>query len=181
MVYVPVFAGPLEGWTVNYCRQHYWRVKRSLPWEDLMQEAQLVFLRCKAKYWYVEEPKHFMALFKTAWTHQFTSFSVADSDGRFITSGAEDDEQAPDGVGELTNDGELAVMLRQAPREVLMVLNLLLSAPTEIMDIALSSWNGQDARCKTGGSERICKMLGLPANLDVMQMVVDYFRPPKQG
>jgi len=71
----------------------------------------------------------------------------------------------------------LAIMLRQAPREVIMVMNLFLNAPTEIAEVALSGWRGKDKRCRAGGSKQICKLLGLPLDLDVMQMVDDYFKP----
>ena len=181
MHYIPEFKGPIQGWSINYCRQNYWRVQRSMPWEDLMQEVYIVFLRCRNKYGKLEEAKHFMALFKTAWTRQFTTFANLDTEGRFIVemAPAREDAEAPEAVGDTSHDGELSLMLKQAPREVTMVLNLLLNAPTEILDIALSGWNGKDSRCRAGGSKRICQMLGLPQHLDVMGMVSDYFRPTK--
>jgi hypothetical protein len=56
-------------------------------------------------------------------------------------------------------------------------LNLFLSAPTEIIELALAGWKGKDKRCKTNGSKKICHMLGLPQDLDVLQLVEDYFQP----
>jgi predicted RNA methylase len=67
------------------------------------------------------------------------------------------------------------VMIRQAPREVTAVLNLFLSAPHEIMELALAAWTGPDKRKRAGGSERINRMLGLPLHVDAMQGVRDYF------
>ena len=181
MSHTPLFAGPIEGWTVNYCKVNFWRVQSSMMWDDVMQEANVVFLRCQAKYPDIETPQHFMALYKTAWTHHFTDLAFGDSKLKVMVSTtlAESDTDGVEfeATGDLYNDGHLATLLRQAPSEVLMVLNLFLSAPTEIIEVALSGWQGRDRRCKTGGSKRICQMLGLSQDLDVMKMVEDYFQP----
>ena len=184
--HTPCFEGPIEGWFVNYSRAHYWRVQRTMPWDDLAQEAYICFLRVAKRYPDIETPQHFMALFKTAWIRKFTDFANADTHDRCVISinqssksqdGSDDYESQIDPVGEVDGDGDLAIMLRQAPREVIMVMNLFLNAPTEIAEVALSGWRGKDKRCRAGGSKQICKLLGLPLDLDVMQMVDDYFKP----
>jgi hypothetical protein len=180
MAYTPTFTGSIEGWTVNYCKLNFWRVNGSMEWDDLMQEAYLVFLRCVGKYPELETPQHFMALYKTAWFHAFTDFAHVDTKLRLLVSETtltqEGEEVSYEPIGDLNHDGSLATLIRQAPKEVLMVLNLFLSAPTEIVEMALTSWKGRDRRCSTGGSKRICQMLGLPTNLDVLQMVEDHFQ-----
>jgi hypothetical protein len=181
MSYQPEFKGPIEGWVVNHMTKNYWRVAKTMPREDLLQEAYVVFLRCKRNYankGVVTTPQHFMALFKTAWTNEFTSLSVADTNSRFIvadTTDYGDGAVTLDSMGETDNDGSLAIMVRQAPREVLMVLNLFLSAPQELIDLALGSWNINDRRGKAGSSKRVCQMLGLPEDLDVLKMTEEYF------
>lgn len=180
MSYKPEFKGPIEGWVVNYSRKIHWRIQRTVPWEDMMQEAALVFLKCRGAYPDLDTPQHFMALFKTAWTRRFCDLAAADTADRVLVSenrtSMDDEEYTPDSVGELDTDGELAVKLRQAPSEVLSVLHLFLSAPQELLDVALAGWRGRDARCKSGGSAQVCRLLGLPEELDVLQMVEDHFR-----
>lgn len=179
MPYSPEFTGRIEGWVVNFLTKNYWRVSRSTPRSDVMQEAYVVFLRVKRKYPNVDAP-YFMSLFKTAWTNHFTDMANADTEQRMFTemprSRSEDGDYELEPMGDVDNDGQLATMLRQAPAEVTQVLTLLLNAPQELLDVALSSWNGADKRCKAGGSKRICQMLGLPETLDVMKQVDDYFR-----
>lgn len=181
MSYQPEFKGPIEGWVVNHMTKNYWRVASTIPREDLLQEAYVVFLRCKRNYTdqgRVKSPQHFMALFKTSWTNEFTNLSLADTNSRFLVSENKDygdGEVTMEAIGETDNDGSLAVMVRQAPVEVLMVLNLFLSAPQELLDLALSSWNINDRRGRTGSSKRLCKILGLPEHLDVLRMTEDYF------
>lgn len=178
MSYKPEFKGPIEGWTVNFCKKSMWRVEGSMEWADVMQEAYIVYLRCCSKYPDIDTPQHFMVLYQRAWVNQFTNFANADTKLRALVSenvlSPAESGASFESVGELMNDGHLALMIKQAPSEVRMVLNLFLSAPTEILDLALSDWK-QDQRRKTGGSAKICRMLGLPADLNVIQMVEEYF------
>lgn len=175
-MYAPEFGGPIEGYVVNYLTREHWKIARTVPRDDAMQEAYCVFLKVKRTY-RVEEPQHFMALFKTAWYRRFTDMANEDTERRAECAmpvgadGAEFEQQ-----GESDNDGALAVMIRQAPREVQMVLGLFLSAPQELLDIALSSWKAQgDRRCRAGGSLQVNRLLGLPDDQDTMRQVADYF------
>lgn len=172
--YVPAFPGEIEGWVANFLKSNLWRVEATMERDDAMQEARVVFLRIAGKYPGVEAP-HFMALFKTAWVRHFHDLATEDSERREVFCELpEEDGVAFEGVGETDNAGALRLMVRQAPREVRMVLSLFLSAPAELLDLALKTWS-EDRRCRTNGSARICAMLGLPQDLDVMQMTADYF------
>lgn len=180
----PTFEGPIEGYVVNGMRTNYFRVEASMTRQDYMQEAHLVFLECRRYYeGKVKEPQHFMALFKRAWSNRLADLSNADTAMRELflpdhgRSGEAEEERPYEAMGELDNDGHLATLLRQAPREVGMVMNLFFSAPQELLEVALAPWRGQDRRCKGGGSERICKLLGLPKEMDVMQQVEEYLSP----
>lgn len=183
MSYLPVFKGPLEGYIVNFINRHHWKVARTMPREDLKQEAYLIFLRVSGKYPDLDTPQHFMALFKTAWYHHFIDLANTDTQSRVLVPStvrlSEDgDEVTTDVVGESDSDGYLAVLLKQAPQEVVMVLNLFLNAPQEMINVALGSWSGRDRRCKAGGSKKICQMLGLPADQDILKQVEEYFQTP---
>lgn len=178
----PEFKGPIEGYVINFINRHYWKVQRSIPREDLVQEAAVVFLRCKRKYLELENAAQFMALFKTAWARHFIDLANEDTASRILVQQSSlvlDDggEYASEVQGDSNHDGELATMLRQAPREVNLVLNLFLNAPQELLDVALGSWKGRDRRCVTGGSKRICQLLGLPEDFDALKAVEDYFTP----
>lgn len=177
--YAPEYDGPIAGWVKNHMKANFWRCERVSSREDYLQDAYVVFLRCAARYPDMDTPEHFMALFQRSWSNHVNDLSnkatarkrevVLD---RLPTSG---DERAWEPAGDSNNDGELAVMLRQAPSEVKQVLNLFLNAPQELLDLALASWRGKDKRCRAGGSKKVCQLLGLPEDMDVMQRVADYF------
>lgn len=181
-VYIPTWEGEVEGWTVNHLTANLWRVQRTKDRDDCMQEAYCVFMRVVEKYPDVEAP-HFMALYKTAWTRAFHDFATEDSALRgreVLHSQMERDDAKPmEAMGETHNEGELRVLLRQAPREVRMVLNLLLRAPQEILDTALRDWKPDDRRNSTGmnraASMRVNALLGLPLERNTLQEVRDYF------
>jgi len=178
MPYSPEFKGPIEGYVVNHLHRNHWRVVRTHDWEDAMQEAYAVFLRCSARY-EVEGPAHFMALFKTAWANEFNDLSTSSTASRADSLDASvQDDDAPGSidylVGELDNDGHLGVLIRQAPAEVVMVLNLFLSAPQELLDLALSTWR-KNGRYRADGDKAVAKMLGLPKESKPMTATFEYF------
>lgn len=171
------WKGPIEGYVTNFLTKNYWKVARTCPREDVMQEAYCVFLRCKRKYPHIEEPKHFMALFKTAWYHEFMDLANADTEQRVEQQPLENESgEILESIGELNNDGMLAVMIRQAPAEVNTVLSLFLNAPQELLDLALGSWRSTaDGRFKAGGVKHINQLLGLPEDFDSIKTVTEYF------
>lgn len=179
-MYYPVFKGPIEGWVVNYTRPMFWRVESIMEWKDVMQEAYIVFMRCAAKYPVVDTPQHFMTLFKRAWVNEYHDLSNEATRLRLFVSDhkeLDEGESLPvEQVGETDNGGFLAVALRQAPEEVRRVINLMLHAPQEMLDIILADWRGHNRRRTDGGGARINAALGLPKDLDVYKIVHDYLK-----
>lgn len=180
-VYIPTFEGAIEGWLHNFLTKNLWRVERTKDRDDCMQEAYCVFLRVAEAYPDVDGPAHFMSLFKTSWERAFHDFSTADTmvrAGELLNDGR---PQLNEPMGDTCNEGELRVMLRQAPREVQMVLNLMLRAPQEILDIALAGFFPRDRRRRSGisaeASARINALLGLPLEMNTLERVREYFEP----
>jgi DNA-directed RNA polymerase specialized sigma24 family protein len=178
-MYTPEFHGPIEGYLMNQITKDLWRVANTHDRQDLMQEGVLVFLRCAAKYSIIDTPQHFMALFKTAWAHHLNDLSVKATKARVMVSETHLDpedgsEWNREAIGETDNAGALTLMVQQAPREVLMVLNLFLNAPQELLDLATKAWTKKGRR-NANGNLIINKMLGLPDEADTLGKVNDYF------
>lgn len=161
----PGWEGPVEGWVIKFLTREHWKVARTVPWEDAVQEARVVFLRVLRRYPGVE-PAHFMSLFMTSWRNHFLDLANDDTRRRAEVAMP---ELAPgaqlDSAGDLDNDGFLRTALRQAPREVAMVLSLFLNAPQELLEAAMGPRNTRARARRTAEQQEevaVCRLLGLP-------------------
>lgn len=140
-----------------------------------MQEGHIVFIRCAARYPLLDTGKHFMALFKRAWSNHLNDLSVKATRVRQVSHREPLDwlQRPVEQIGETDNAGMLAAMVRQAPREVLLVLNLFLSAPNELIALALRNWDDGKPEAM---NDRLCQLLGFPAGTPLVERVREYFR-----
>lgn len=183
MTYTPEWTGAVEGYVKNFLAKNLWRLRGTHEHEDAVNSAYVMFLVCASKYPALDTPQHFMALFKTAWTNEFNDLSVkagnvrkaismtdlnrVDEDGEEITTPIES-------VGEMDNAGALALMVKQAPKEVLMVLNLFLNAPQELLELATKAWT-ESGKYQAGGERWVEKMLGMKAGTCPIKKTEEYF------
>ena len=176
-MYIPEFKGPIEGYVVNSLKRNYWRIAETHTREEAMQEAWVVFMRCCSRYPIIDTPQHFMSLFKQAWANQLTDLGKQSTKHRALVPEPEDEagNKMFEAVGETENAGYLAVLVEQAPREVLMVLNLFLNAPTELLELAAQAWTAQGKR-RVDGNAMIARLLGTNPNDDLIGKVHDHFQ-----
>ena len=178
--YNPEFTGPIEGYVTNFLKRNFWRVEATMEYEDVLQEAYIVFLRTSRKY-SVAEAKHFMSLYKTAWANAFVDLANHDSKLRTIpclsSVTLDDEDEAGSGydtMGDTDNAGGLLIALEQAPREVREVIRLLVSAPVELLDMAHRAWKGNGKNI-ANGNHLINQALGRPSGTDSIGPVERYF------
>lgn len=74
--YLPDFAGVISSWASAYAAKNAWRVEPLMGYDDLMQDAFLVFIKIRDRYPEVTEAKHFMALFKSAFRNHIIDLGV---------------------------------------------------------------------------------------------------------
>lgn len=66
----------LHGYAYNATRRYWRKLAPWYEWEDLMQEALLVFLVCQRNYQgKVDNPAWFMALYKRSWSNRLFDLS----------------------------------------------------------------------------------------------------------
>lgn len=175
--HLPKWPGSIEGFVTNYLKANFWRVESTMSYDDALQEAYVVFLRCERKY-SVEEPKHFMALFKTSLVRVFADLSKLDSELRNIQSLQQEDSDGEplvfEAVGDLDNNGSVIAAIEQAPSEVKEVLQLLLNAPIELLELARNCWKS-NGRNVEGGNNFINESLGRAKGTDSIGAVYQYF------
>ena len=82
--FTPRFSGAIFGRAVNICRRFYPQLCAEYDFDDLMQEAFLIFHRCKQLYaGTVDKPQWFMVLFGRALTNKLINLSK--KCGRYIS------------------------------------------------------------------------------------------------
>lgn len=179
-MYKPEFKGPIEGWVVNQLSRGslaYWRVERTMARDEVLQEAYECFLRCCKRFPKspaYDTPQAFMALFKRAWSNQFSDLASYDTEDRLCFSVDARETPMAEAVGDLENSGFLSVMIREAPREVRMVLSVFLDAPKELLESACLAWR-RGGHQSAGGSRHLNKLLGFDESCDPVKLVEDYF------
>lgn len=171
-LYLPEWSGPIEGYVVNSMKANYWRIDRTHERAEYLQEAHICFLRCAARYPVLDTPQHFMALFKRAWANQLNDLSNKSTRaGRELLTSA-DDGSPPEIIGEEENMGYALTLLRQAPAEVLMVLNLFVNAPGELLELAAAAWKRSGRRDQNAF---ISQLLGVDPKENVLEQTRQYF------
>jgi len=180
--FIPSFKGPIEGYVVNFLARNLWRISSTHEMEDALSEAYIMFMRCVAQYPMVTEAKHFMALFKTAWSNEFNDLSRKASTAKIAQSFTamarvdEDGEEvnfSADTVGSLENDAVMILAVKQAPADVKQVLNLFCNTPTPVLEAASRAWK-KAGKNNPLGERHVEQMLGLKPGTAPLEKVRRY-------
>ncbi len=125
----PKWGGVFEGWSRNYVRMNFWRIRKLfLDQEDAMQECALIFVRTYRHYEGVyQNDAHLMALYKTSVMREFIQFAEFDKKLRDAEANADAEEHVEEA------SGPLAVMIAQSSSELQQVLSMLATAPAEVL------------------------------------------------
>lgn len=76
LMFVARFPGPIQGHAINAARRFFPRLCADYEFEDLLQEAYLVFMKCKRKYAAkIDNPKWFMAIFRVSLHNHFINLT----------------------------------------------------------------------------------------------------------
>lgn len=171
------------GWVVRYSLANIWRmpsyyelddlVQDGLMWAALVQERYAAKITCRA---------HFMSLLMRCFSNHVTDLAnkksglaeISESD--LCRAAMEDGESVvpiwEDLLGEEPEAGTLAVMLRQAPKELLDVVKLFFN------DTTVRRLRAPYREFLEGGKEttrqRLTRMLGYDPGADMMQRLYQY-------
>lgn len=173
-----MWEGAPRKYAQRVIRKQLWRIATTCDFDDAMQEAYLVYLRCARKYAYrVDNEAWFMALYKSALSRELVNLANDDTAYREVITLVDpcgDDATMIDLLaGSEDGEGELAVTLRWAPDEVREVLTLLLNAPTELLRVFTASW-AKHGSTERYGSKLLCRVLGRPEDANLLQRVRKY-------
>jgi hypothetical protein len=167
----PVWDSGVKGWASKFIQKNKWRCDGVHDYDDLMQDAYLTFMKVVAAYPRVVEPKHFMALYKTAMTHEMTDRSRYKRRKDEVTIDVEVDEYALNLIGDLPNQGYLNALLSELPPE----LKQMLSAFTD--DEVLAKLQAEKRtprrpyRVKENLNRQIKRLVGIDNNTDLLKQL----------
>lgn len=169
IVWSPVWGKQYEGWAANFIRKNIWRCDNINSFQDLMQDAYLVFARVAMTYPRVVEPKNFMALFKMAMANKMHDRSLYKKrkSAAEVCLSSDVSEFFTGRIGEMTNAGYLGALLNEAPEELRLALNLLAEGvPRENFNVAKKSPGKRTLHTKENLSMVLARILGLGPDAD---------------
>lgn len=117
MRFVPRWPGAIQGRAVNLCRNFYPKLAAHEEFSDLLQEAYIVFMRCKSKFYADGTPQLFMAFYSRSLHNKLCSMLKATPREAWL-------EEIELGSNEPMQDdlGHLLCVLREMPDEILQLL-----------------------------------------------------------
>jgi len=113
----------IELWTSAQIRRNLWRFDKIYEFEDVMQEARILFFKIQKKYSHITEPAHFYTLFRTSLKRMIID-KARKRRRSIVYDPATSAEEIFAGMTEY-NSGHLALILEELPSELKIVLRAL--------------------------------------------------------
>lgn len=175
-----------RGWASKFIAKNKWRCDPLDDFNDLMNDAYLVFRYVRASYPLITEPKHLMSLFQRAMINEFHDKSKERSkrvsaEISFETLVGED-LTLIETLGENNNEGYLRLLLNELPVEVRMALDAFhddeklaqLRQPKPLSKLAKLA--GIEP-IELTFNEMLCRIIGLPKTIDLVSMIRSALSP----
>jgi len=166
-----------------------WRCEgydREDKFNDLMQDAYIVFRHILASYPLVSEPSHIMALFKVAMQNEFNDKAKYKQRKQAVEISLEsmisEDMKLIDSLGENNNEGYLRLILSELPPEVRTVLD----AFNDEEKLALLRQSKVQSRLakllglplkRESLNDTLWRVLKLPKTIDLVGLLISALKP----
>lgn len=170
-----------RGWAAKFIAKNMWRCEGHDPkdkFNDLMQDAYIMFRHVLASYPNISDPKHIMALFQIAMKNDFHDRARYKQRKNSVEISLEttigDDLKLIDTIGENNNEGYLNILLTQLPSNV----KLTIEALQDKNKLAILAKTARAAGRLADTPEKrelsnsaLCKIIGLPKGTDLLEMI----------
>ncbi len=182
--------GVFEGWTAKFIRRNKWRCDSIDEFDDLMQDAKVIFSRLRHKYPKVVEPKHFMSLYQISirnYFHDKSRYVRRKRAAGIVDATYEDASRTVSyfdrRMSDLTNPGYMKALIEEMPDELKLVLSTLTHTTRRRLRIKQPK-SKLPLRQRESLNKRLCRTL----NLTTTDPVGDLYRyllgskpAPKEG
>ena len=168
LVWAPAWQGVTQRWAASYISANKWRAPRYCGFDDLMQEAWIIYQRVEQKYPRIIEPNKFMALYKAALANWFNDRACymkrrGTQDAELRTEPLEECLQQP-----TTPPPELlGLLLDEAPQELRLALELLAKQPHMLCGTPKEVDHRENLNMK------LRRILGLDEKFDLAAMLTE--------
>lgn len=114
IAFVPRWQGAIEGHAVNSIKSFFPKLCADYEFDDLLQEAYIVFMKCKKRYaGVVDKPSWFMCLFSSSLRNRLINMCVSCKHTYSLDDVSLDDEPAT-----TLDVGYLSVVFSELPVQV---------------------------------------------------------------
>jgi len=168
-MYQPIWDGIIERFAKKVIAKNLWRVlKYGYEYDDLYCESYLVFLKCKEKFT-GSNIKMFMAYFKKSLLNRLCSISLKVKEyNEYII-----DKNVHEMEIESEDNQDFWEILKNVPKEIQMVVDLILECPSEILDMVGAK---KKKRRWSHNNKLLCSMLGIDHKRhDLIYEIKNYF------
>jgi hypothetical protein len=147
-------------WTASFIRDNKWRVDRIHDFQDLMQDAYLIFDKIAEAYPRVISPSNFFGLYRRAIINKFHDRSCAKTrHGKVEVTLPEDVADFFIGrIGEAGNAGYVTALINELPEEMRLVIQHMTSNEPRP--------HRSRNQPRENLSRKICRTMGLPEDRD---------------
>jgi hypothetical protein len=177
LTFTPEWEGPIRNYAVSTARRQLWKVETpDFDLDDLMQEARICFWRCCQAYPQVTEPKHFFALFRSAFQNKIINLAAGRTrkhrDKAVSEVDPDHDLAAMVPGGEGIDEAYVQLMLEDAPARLARLVAL--TAKATVKPRRLRVKHGRLRRWETD-NEFACRVAKQdPTRVDMIKMVRDW-------
>jgi len=169
-----------RGWIHNYARKNYWRVASWVEFEDLIQDANMLYVEVvQIRLPPDAQQEHIMSYFQTCFRNHITDLanrrtrSNETAMSEMFPATEEGNSALEDLLGAEMEQASFMTLLAQAPAEVKAVLNLLM---TDAGLVKLRSDYERPNGVRETTNERLCRLAGYDSTqVNLVQMVKDHF------
>ncbi len=134
----PQWEGPIRAWAIKFINKNKWRCDSINDFDDLLQDAYLIFIKISDTYPRVIEQPHFMSLFKRAMHNQMHDRARYMQLKHVLHQETASDVSEFYDEGEETHYGYVSALLEEAPEELREALELLVKNPEKLRETDLS-------------------------------------------
>ena len=167
----PNWKPEIAGWTVTFIKENNWRCSDIVnSFEDLLQEAYIVFLRIKTTYPLVNTPKQFMALYKKSFTNYVIDLSryKQRKEAVHVTDLPCDAIELGSGrIGEIENSGYVMSLLERSSEE-LKTLLLVYNDEAKLVKLR-EKYLRTSRKPRPNLNRRLCSLAGIEPKKDYIK------------